>query len=148
MARIHAHRKGKSHSTRPVKSVSSWVTQGKDEIASLIVSMAKDGIGPSEIGYRLRDEHGIPLVRDLLGKSIVQVLEENGIEPEMPEDLDILVRKALSLQKHLRTHPSDRNNIRSLELLEAKIHRLSKYYKRVGKIQQNWKYSTVVAKLE
>ncbi len=148
MARIHAHRKGKSHSTRPTKAAVSWVTQGKDEIQSLIVSMAKDGMGPSEIGLRLRDEHGIPIVRGVLGKSVLQVLRENGVEPGTPEDLDILVRKALSLQKHLRTHKSDKNNVRSLELLEAKVHRLSKYYKRVGKLPQNWKYSAVIAKLE
>lgn len=148
MARMHAHTKGKSHSTRPIKSVASWVTMGKDELASLIVNMAKDGMGSSEIGIKLRDEYGIPLVKHVLGKSITEVLEENGIRSEMPEDLDILLRKALGLQKHLRTHRGDRNNVRSLELLEAKIHRLSKYYKREGKLPQKWKYSTVVAKLE
>ncbi len=148
MARIHAHRKGKSHSTRPVRSVHSWVTLGKDEIVSLIAKMAKEDLGSSEIGIKLRDEYGIPLVKPIVGKSITEILEENGTASEMPEDLDILVRKALGLQKHLRTHRSDRNNVRSLELLEAKIHRLSKYYKREGELPQNWKYATVVAKLE
>jgi small subunit ribosomal protein S15 len=38
--------------------------------------------------------------------------------------------------------------VRSLELIEAKIHRLSKYYKRTGKIPGNWKYSAVIAQLE
>jgi len=148
MARIHAHRKGKSHSTRPLRSAPSWVTPSKDQIVSLIVKMAKEGLGSSEIGIRLRDEYGIPLVKPIVGKSITEILEENGTTTEMPEDLDILIRKALGLQKHLRTHRSDRNNVRSLELLEAKIHRLSKYYKREGELPQNWKYATVVAKLE
>ena len=148
MARIHAHRKGKSHSTRPSRTIASWVTLGKDEISSLIVKMAKDGLGSSEIGIKLRDEYGIPLVKPIVGKSITEILEENGVSGEMPEDLDILVRKALGLQKHLRTHKSDRNNVRSLELLEAKIHRLSKYYKKQGELPQNWKYAAVVAKLE
>ena len=148
MARMHAHRKGKSHSTRPSRSVASWVTLGKDEIVSLIVKMAKDGLGPSEIGIKLRDEYAIPLVKPIVGKSVTEILEENGVSGEMPEDLDILIRKALGLQKHLRTHKSDRNNVRSLELLEAKIHRLSKYYKKVGELPQNWKYAAVVAKLE
>lgn len=148
MARMHAHRKGKSHSTRPLKSVSSWVTLSKDEIVSLIVKMARDGLGPSEIGTKLRDEYGIPLLKPIIGKSITQVLKENAIESEMPEELDVLVKKALGLQKHLRVHKSDRINVRSLELLEAKIHRLSKYYKREGKLPQNWKYSTVIAKFE
>jgi small subunit ribosomal protein S15 len=148
MARIHAHRKGKSHSSRPSKFVASWVTMDKNEVASLVAKMAKDGLGPSEIGIKLRDEYGIPLVKPIVGKSIAEILKENNVTSEMPEELDILVRKALGLQKHLRSHKSDRNNVRSLELLEAKIHRLSKYYKREGELPQNWKYAAVIAKLE
>lgn len=148
MGRIHSHRKGKSHSTRPQKVSATWVTQSKDEIVSLIVKMAKEGIGPSEIGTRLRDEHGIPLVKPIIGKSVLGVLQENNLVGETPEELDTLLKKALGLQKHLRTHPGDKNNVRSLELLEAKIHRLQKYYKREGKLPQKWKYSAVIAKLE
>ena len=66
----------------------------------------------------------------------------------MPEDLEHLVMKALGLQKHLRAHNSDHRNVRSLELIESKIHRLSKYYKRVGKLNRNWKYAAVIAQLE
>ncbi len=147
MARVHAHRKGKSHSTRPLQVNAIWVKLSKEEIVSLIVKMAKDGLRPSEIGTRLRDEYGIPLVKRMLGKSITRILEENGIR-EMPEDLNNLLTKAVRLQRHLSIHKGDSNNIRSLELIEAKIHRLAKYYKREGKIPQNWKYKTVIAQLE
>ncbi|MGH9992676.1 MAG: 30S ribosomal protein S15, partial [Nitrososphaera sp.] len=34
------------------------------------------------------------------------------------------------------------------ELVEAKIHRLSRYYKRMGILPQNWKYAAVIAQLE
>ena len=148
MARIHAHRKGKSHSTRPSRTVAPWVTLDKDEISSLVVRMAKDGLTPSEIGIKLRDEYGIPLTKSVSGKSLNDILEKNNALGDLPEDLDMLVRKAIGLQKHLRTHKSDRNNVRSLELLEAKVHRLSKYYKREGRLPQHWKYAAVVAKLE
>lgn len=147
MARVHAHRKGKSHSTRPLQVNAIWVRLSKEEIVSLIVKMAKDGLRPSEIGTRLRDEYGIPLVKKMLGKSITRILEDNGIR-EMPEDLNNLLTKAVRLQRHLSIHKGDSNNIRSLELIEAKIHRLAKYYKREGKIPQNWKYKTVIAQLE
>lgn len=110
--------------------------------------MSKDGLSPSEIGLRLRDEHLIPLAKPILGKSIVRTLAENNILPEMPEDVDKLVKKAVGLQKHLRIHNTDHRNVRSLELVEAKIHRLSKYYKRVGKLPQNWRYAAVIAQLE
>lgn len=145
---MHSHRKGKSHSTRPQNVSASWVSMSKDEITSLIVKMSKEGLTSSEIGIRLRDEYGIPLVKPIIGKSIMEVLQANNLVGEMPEDLDILVKKALGLQKHLKTHLGDRLNVRSLELLEAKIHRLQRYYKNEGRLPQNWKYSTVVAKLE
>jgi len=149
MARIHVHTHGKSHSTRPTsKSSPSWLTQSQEQVTSLAVKMSKDGLSPSEIGLKLRDEHGIPLIKPVLGKSLTEVLAENNIKPDMPEDLDKLVMKALGLQKHLKAHNSDHRNVRSLELVEAKIHRLSKYYKRMGKLQQNWKYAAVIAQLE
>ena len=149
MARIHVHTHGKSHSIRPTsKSPPSWVSQNPDQVSSLVVQMSKDGLSPSEIGLKLRDEHAIPLVKPLVGKSLTRVLADNNIKAAMPEDLDKLVKKALGLQRHLSTHNSDSRNVRSLELVEAKIHRLSKYYKRTGKLQRNWKYAAVIAQLE
>ena len=113
-----------------------------------MVQLSKDGLGPSEIGLKLRDQHGIPLVKPIVGKSVTDILAENNIRSEMPEDLDQLVKKALGLQKHLKVHNSDHRNVRSLELVEAKIHRLSKYYKSIGRLPKNWKYAAVIAQLE
>ncbi len=148
MARIHAHRKGKSHSTRPVKPDLSWVDLSKEEIVGLIVKMGREGLSPSEIGLNLRDRYGIPLVKPILGKSITDILVENGIKNEVPEDLANLLKKAATLKQHLKQHPADRNNVRSLELIEAKIHRLSKYYKREGLLPMKWKYAAAIAQLE
>lgn len=148
MARIHAHRKGKSHQTRPTsKSTPSWLTYSPDEVSTLIVRLAKEGLPPSQIGIKLRDEYGIPLVKPILGKSITEVLEENDLGLQIPEDLQNLLNKARRLQQHLAIHKSDRRNIRSLELVEARIHRLSKYYKRIGKLPKDWKYKAVIAQL-
>jgi small subunit ribosomal protein S15 len=148
MARTHAHTHGKSHSNRPTsKNAPSW-TIADQEIVSKIVDFGKDGLTASEIGLRLRDEFAVPLVKPILGKTITQILEENNITKTMPEDLEKLVRKALGLQKHLSNHNSDKRNVRSLELIESKIHRLSRYYKKNSKIPQNWKYKSVIAKLE
>ena len=148
MARTHAHTHGKSHTNRPTsKNAPSWTIANQD-IVSKIVDFGKDGLTASEIGLRLRDEFAVPLVKPILGKTITQVLEENNITKTMPEDLERLVRKALGLQKHLNNHNSDKRNVRSLELIESKIHRLSRYYKKNSKIPQNWKYKSVIAKLE
>ena len=149
MARIHVHTHGKSHSIRPTsKTPPSWVSQNRDQVSSLVVKLSKDGMSPSEIGLKLRDEHGIPLVKPILGMSLTSVLAENSIRPDMPEDLDKLVKKALGLQRHLKAHNSDHRNVRSLELIEAKIHRLSKYYKRINKLPKTWRYAAVIAQLE
>ncbi len=149
MARIHAHTRGKSHSSRPPSpSPPSWIKMTPTEVSSLVVSLSKEGLSQGEIGVNLRDIHAIPLVKPITGKSVSQILSENGIKKEMPEDLGHLVQKAIGLQRHLRNHNTDRRNVRSLELIEAKIHRLSKYYKRTRKLPGDWKYSAVIAQLE
>ncbi|HEX5519512.1 MAG TPA: 30S ribosomal protein S15 [Candidatus Nitrosocosmicus sp.] len=148
MARTHAHTHGKSHTNRPTSNnVPSWAIPSQ-EIVSKIVDFGKDGLTASEIGLRLRDEFAVPLVKPIVGKTITQILEENNLARDMPEDLERLVRKALGLQKHLNNHNSDKRNVRALELIESKIHRLSRYYKKNSKIPQNWKYKSVIAKLE
>jgi small subunit ribosomal protein S15 len=148
MGRIHTHRKGKSHPIRPTsKRIPSWINYSIDEIDSIIVKLAKDGLTSSKIGTKLRDEYGVPLVKPILGKSIVEVLKSNNTGPTMPEDIERLLIKAKKLQEHLNVHKGDRINVRSLELIEAKIHRLSKYYKNLGILPSEWKYSTIVAQL-
>jgi small subunit ribosomal protein S15 len=77
-----------------------------------------------------------------------EILTENNLKSEMPEDLERLVKKAAGLQRHLKAHNSDHRNVRSLELVEAKIHRLSKYYKSTGRLPTSWKYAAVIAQLE
>ena len=149
MGRLHTHNHGKSHSTRPITlKKPSWITQKPEEIQELITKYGKEGLSPSQIGIKLRDQHSIPLVKPILNKGITDVLSENNLKSELPEDLQNIVNKAIGLQKHLRTHKSDHRNVRSLELIEAKVHRLAVYYKKIGRIPKNWKYKSVVAQLE
>ena len=149
MGRMHTHRHGKSHSIRPVTlRAPSWITIGPKEIEALIVKYTKDGLTPSQIGIKLRDQHSIPLVKPIMKKSMGQILEENDLKADMPEDLGNIVNKAVGLQKHLKANKGDNRNVRSLELIEAKVHRLSVYYKRIERIPKTWKYKSVVAQLE
>ena len=149
MGRIHTHRHGKSHSIRPVTlTAPSWVSQDPKQIEELVLKYAKEGISSSQIGIKLRDQHAIPLVKSITNKGIIQILEENKLKPEIPEDLNNIIKKAIRLQKHLKSNKGDYRNVRSLELIEAKVHRLSVYYKRKGLLEKNWKYKSVVAQLE
>ena len=148
MARIHSHRHGKSHQTRPTsRSTPSWVTYGSDETKAAILKLSKDGLTPSEIGLALRDDYGVPLVKTLLHESITKVLAEGKATPKLPQDLKDLMDRAARIQKHLTAHKGDRKNVHSLELAEAKIYRLSKYYKERGMLPKDFKYTAVVAQL-
>ena len=149
MGRMHTHRHGKSHSIRPsTLRAPSWITQSPKEIEELVVKYSKDGLTPSQIGNKLRDQHSIPLVKPITKKTVGEILSENKLQTEMPEDLENIVKKAVGLQKHLKANKGDSRNVRSLELIEAKVHRLSVYYKKIDRIPKNWKYKSVVAQLE
>lgn len=148
MARIHSHRHGKSHQTRPTsKRAPNWLTYSADDVTAMVVKLAKEGVPPSAIGIRLRDEYGIPLVKPLVGKSVMDILRENKLSPALPEDLQNMLDSAKRVKLHLAAFKADRKNVRSLELIEAKIYRLSKYYKEIGVLPPDFKYSAVVAQL-
>jgi small subunit ribosomal protein S15 len=148
LARIHSHRHGKSHQTRPPSTTApAWVTATPEEVRNVILKLAKDGASPSKIGLVLRDDYGVPLAKPILGKSIGEVISDAKAAPKLPEDLRDLMERAQRVQKHLQVHGSDRKNVHSLELIEAKIYRLSKYYKARGTLPSDFKYTAVVAQL-
>tara|TARA_B100001750_G_scaffold25800_1_gene17169 strand:- start:3344 stop:3748 length:405 start_codon:yes stop_codon:yes gene_type:complete len=132
---------------KPSTIKSDWVKVTPDEIGKLIIEMNKEGLNASQIGTKLRDEYAVSSIKAVTGKKMKEFMEENGVKQEIPEDLEALVKRAVSLQSHLKSNKGDRKNVRSLELLEAKVHRLSKYYKKKDIIPKNWKYKSVVAQL-
>ncbi len=101
----------------------------------------------SKIGMALRDDYGVPLVKPVVGKSIGEILAEGKASPKMPQDLQDLIDRAQRVMKHLQNHHADRKNVHSLELVEAKIYRLSKYYRGKGVLPSDFKYTAVVAQL-
>lgn len=146
MARIHARKRGKSGSKRPISKLPpSWLKITPEEVEALVVKYAKEGYPPSMIGVILRDKHGIPLVKQVTGKTVKKILEENGLKPEIPEDLANLLERARRMRIHLERHRSDRYNRHRLQLVEAKIHRLVKYYKRVGELPPDWEPKLIYA---
>ncbi|MEM1837369.1 MAG: 30S ribosomal protein S15 [Pyrobaculum sp.] len=136
------HKKGRSRSTRPAHpTVPTWINYTPDEVEQLVVELARRGFQPSQIGLILRDQYGIPLVKSVTGKKITKILEEKGIKQDLPEDLLNLIKRALRIRKHLEEHPKDMSSRRGLQLVESKIHRLVKYYKRVGNLPQDFVYN-------
>jgi len=140
--------RGKSHQTRPVsKRPPSWCKYQPEEVEALIVKLGKEGNSPSRIATILRDQYAIPLVRPIIGKRVMKVLKENELAPSLPEDLASLLKKAESLALHLEKNRTDQYNKRALQLIEAKIHKISKYYKHEGILPSNWKYEAKIASI-
>jgi small subunit ribosomal protein S15 len=140
--------KGKSHQTRPVsKRPPSWCKYQPEEVEALIVKLAREGNSPSRIGTILRDQHSVPLTKPITGKRVGKILKENQLAPSLPEDLASLLKKAQSLALHLEKNRTDLYNKRALQLIEAKIHKLSRYYKHKGILPDNWKYEAKIASI-
>jgi small subunit ribosomal protein S15 len=148
MARIHARTKGKSGSTHPMREKHpEWSSLNPREIEGRILELVKAEKSTSEIGMILRDQYAVPDVKIATGKTISQILEQNKIKPELPEDLQNLIKTALKLKKHIDHHKKDFKTKRSLSLTESKIRRLMKYYRREERLPEGWKYSLEQAKL-
>jgi ribosomal protein S15P/S13E len=108
-----------------VRCSPAYVLQVQDQICKL----AKKGMTPSAIGVLLRDQHGIPQVTTVTGSKILRILKGSGLAPDIPEDLYFLIKKAVSMRKHLERNRKDKDGKFRLILIESRIHRLARYYK-------------------
>lgn len=141
MARMHSRKKGKSKSTRPPRpSLPEWYNMDNEDVEDLIIKYAKEGIPQAKIGVILRDQHGVPLIKLATGKKISQILQENEMQTPVPEDLLNLIKRANNLRRHLEDNKKDLSSKRGLLLIESKIYRLAKYYRKSGKLPSDWKY--------
>jgi len=116
-------------------------------VEDLIEQLAKQRLTSAQIGLILRDQHGIPNVKTITGKTISQTMKQKKIYPELPEDMINLLRNAIKLRGHLEKSKADKHSLRSLINLESKIRRLGKYYSSRGILPSDWKYSPEKAKL-
>jgi len=148
MARMHARRRGKSGSVAPYRTEApEWCGISADEAEKVVVDLRKKGKSSSEIGFTLRDKYGVPDVKLLSGKKIGEILAENGLEQDIPEDLRNLIAKALGMRKHLSENKKDLHNKRQLQLTESKVRRLVKYYRSSGKLEKGWTYKPETAEI-
>jgi len=140
--------KGRSHSIRPVsKRPPTWCRYTPEEVEALVIKLAKEGHSPSRIGTILRDQYGIPLVKPIMGKAVTQLMKDAGLAPSVPEDLENLLTKASRLYVHLERNRKDKPNKRALQIIESKIYKLSRHYKREGVLPPDWKYEAKTASI-
>ncbi|EXC17873.1 40S ribosomal protein S13 [Morus notabilis] len=126
MGRMHSRGKGISASALPYKRTPpSWLKISSQDVEENMCKFAKKGLTPSQIGVILRDSH--------------------GLAPEIPEDLYHLIKKAVSIRKHLERNRKDKDSKFRLILVESRIHRLARYYKKTKKLPPVWKYESTTA---
>merc|ERR1711920_576459 len=120
MGRMHSKGKGISKSALPYRRTPpSWFKQT-----------------PAEV---------IEQVCHVTGSKILRILKKKGFAPEIPEDLYCLIKKAVSVRKHLDKFRQDKDAKFRLILIESRIHRLARYYKLVKALPPNFKYESATA---
>jgi small subunit ribosomal protein S13e len=146
MGRMHTSGKGMSDSALPYRRSSpSWFKTTSSEVREQIVKLAKKGLTPSQIGVVLRDIHCVAQVKNVTGAKILRILKTRGLAPELPEDLYHLIKKAVSVRKHLERFRKDKDSKYRLILIESRIHRLARYYKKNKQLPPVWKYESASA---
>ena len=141
MVRMHGTGKGKAASALPFRRTPpTWFKQTSRDLVKAIVEKAKKGVPPSMIGTELRDSMGVAQVKAVTGRKILRILKHNGQAPDLPEDLYCLIKRAVNMRKHLDKNRRDTDTKFRLILVESRIHRLARYYKRVKALPPTWKY--------
>jgi len=140
--------KGSSQSIRPVsKRPPAWCRYKPEEVEAMVIKLAKEGYPASTIGMILRDRYSVPLTKPIIGRRITEILKEAGLAPPLPEDFETLLKKAARLRVHLEKNRKDLHNRRALQIVEARIRKISNYYKRRGVLPQDWKYEAKAGSL-
>ena len=143
---MHSGGKGISNSALPYRRTPpSWLKISSGEVVDHVVKLARKGLTPSQIGIILRDSHGIPQVKNVTGNKVLRILKANSLAPQIPEDLYYLIKKAVNVRKHLERNRKDKDSKFRLILIESRVHRLARYYKRTKVLPPTWKYESSTA---
>jgi small subunit ribosomal protein S15 len=126
----------KSKETKEVKE-----PKVKIDVVKKIVELHNEGLPASKIGLILKNEFNIYNIKKYSGKSISEILKDNKLESEIPEDLLDLLKRAVKLLKHMKINKKDTTAKRGYQITVSKIRALSKYYKRTHKLPKDWNYS-------
>jgi len=141
--RMHSKGKGIARRCLPYrKAPPSWVQISTGDLVEQIVKLAKKGSSPSQIGVVLRDSYGVPQVKGVTGSKILRILKKAGLAPQIPEDLYHMIKKAVNVRKHLEKFRKDRDAKFRLILIESRIYRLARYYRKTKQLPATWRYNS------
>uniref|UniRef100_A0A7S1XZ41 Small ribosomal subunit protein uS15 N-terminal domain-containing protein n=1 Tax=Phaeomonas parva TaxID=124430 RepID=A0A7S1XZ41_9STRA len=146
MGRMHSNGKGLAGSALPYKRTApAWNKLSAEKVIEHVCKLAKRGLTPSQIGVILRDSNGVAQVKSITGTKILRILKKEGLAPEVPEDLYHLIKKAVTVRKHLERFRKDKDSKFRLILIESRIHRLARYYRTTRKLPASWRYEAATA---
>mmetsp|Transcript_2820 Transcript_2820/g.6584 ORF Transcript_2820/g.6584 Transcript_2820/m.6584 type:complete len:152 (-) Transcript_2820:58-513(-) len=146
MGRMHSKGKGISRKSLPYRRTPpTWCKTTVEQVETEILKYAKKGYSPSQIGVILRDSMGVPQVQQITGSKILRILKVKGQAPNLPQDLYSMIKKAVTIRKHLERNRKDKDAKFRLILVESRIHRLARYYKTKKQLPPNWKYESATA---
>eukprot|EP00957_Ditylum_brightwellii_P046158 3502266-Ditylum_brightwellii.AAC.1 len=146
MGRLHAPGKDISKSAHPYKRTHpSWLKISAEDVEDHVCKLSKKGMTPSQIGIILCDSNGIAQIKSVTRQKNIHILKADGLAPEIPDDLYMLIKKAVQICKHLEHNSKDKDSKFCLILTESHTHHLARHYCITCKIPANWKYESATA---
>lgn len=102
----------------------TWVKMKEPELKKIIAELAEKH-SPSQIGFILRDQYGVPTTR-VFGKKLNAYLKELGIEKN--EDLENAEKKVTKMKEHLKNNITDRKAKHKLQHAQSRLNITRKYF--------------------
>jgi ribosomal protein S15P/S13E len=102
----------------------TWVKMKEPELKKVILELSEKN-SPSQIGFILRDQYGIPTTK-IFGKKLKAYLKELGIERN--EDLENAEKKVDSLKEHLKNNITDKSAKHKLQHAQSRLNITKKYF--------------------
>ena len=95
----------------------TWVKMKEPELKKIIAELSEKH-SPSQIGFILRDQYGIPTTK-VFGKKLKAYMKELGIERN--EDLENAEKKVEKMKEHLKNNITDRHAKHKLQPAQSRL---------------------------
>ena len=102
----------------------TWVKMKEPELKKIILELSEKH-SPSQIGFILRDQYGIPTTK-IFGKKLKAYMKELNIEKN--EDLENAEKKVDTLKEHLKKNITDRKAKHKLQHAQSRLNITRKYF--------------------
>jgi ribosomal protein S15P/S13E len=102
----------------------AWIKMSESDLKKVIVDLAEKH-SPSQIGFVLRDQYGIPTTR-VFGRKLKSYLQELGVDRN--EDLENAEKKVENLKEHLKSNITDRKAKHKLQKAQSRLNITQKYF--------------------